>query len=203
MRIGIFGGSFDPVHYGHLLLAECCREQTQLDKIWFMPTAVSPFKLQSPPAEGKHRLEMLKLGIAGYAPFEICTLEIDRGGVSYTVETLDYLKQQHPTHEFFLMMGADTLHDFAAWKNPARICELATPLVMQRGGTAPADLSVLRAFVTAKQLMLIEQSIAHMPQVEISSSEIRQRTALGKSLRFRMPRAVEEYVLQHRLYVSG
>ena len=87
-RLGIFGGSFDPVHYGHLLLAECCRETCQLDRVWFMPAAVSPHKVGTQPASDAARIEMLQLAIGGHEPFAVSTIELDRGGLSYTVDTL-------------------------------------------------------------------------------------------------------------------
>src|ERR671912_439798 len=96
MRLGIFGGSFDPVHYGHLLLAETCREQARLDEVWFVPNALSPLKRDHPPAAAKHRVEMLQLATGGHEAFRVSTLETDRGGVSYTVETLAEIAQQQP-----------------------------------------------------------------------------------------------------------
>src|SRR5690606_24290783 len=116
MRLGIYGGSFDPVHYGHLLLAESCRESCRLDRVAFIPAAVSPHKRDVPPSESKHRVEMLRLAIAGNDAFEISTIELDRGGVSYTVETVAAMAELHPGAELFLLMGADSLVDFPTWR---------------------------------------------------------------------------------------
>src|SRR5688500_16461341 len=105
MRLGVFGGSFDPVHYGHLLLAETCREQAKLDQIWFIPAAVPPHKQDREMTPAKLRVEMLQLAVGGTDYFRVNTLEIDRGGVSYTVDTLAEIKQQLDNVELFLLMG--------------------------------------------------------------------------------------------------
>ncbi len=115
MRLGILGGTFDPVHYGHLLLAEQTREQCGLDRIWFLPAAVPPHKRSAPLTPGARRIEMLRLAIAGHEAFEVSTLEIDRGGVSYTLDTLSAVRQQQPEAELFFLMGADSLRDLPTW----------------------------------------------------------------------------------------
>src|SRR5262245_35510857 len=101
MRLGLFGGSFDPVHYGHLLLAECCRETLRLDEIWLMPAAVPPHKQERQLAPAKHRLQMLELALAGHDQLRASSLEIDRGGVSYTVLTLQAVREQHPQADVY------------------------------------------------------------------------------------------------------
>src|SRR5262245_30989393 len=118
MRIGIYGGSFDPIHLGHLLVAENCREQRRLDEVWFIPANVSPHKLHAAPADAEHRIEMLKLAVGGHEPFRVSTLEIDRGDVSYTVDTLEQIHQQEPANELFLILGSDSLNDLPTWKMP-------------------------------------------------------------------------------------
>ena len=135
MRLGIFGGSFDPVHYGHLLLAESCRESCQLDQVWFVPTFVSPHKLASRPVASRVRKEMLDLAIGGHPAFGVCTLELDRGSTSYTVDTLAEIRQQQPDAELYLLMGADALADFPTWRDPTRICELALMTIACRPPT--------------------------------------------------------------------
>jgi nicotinate-nucleotide adenylyltransferase len=200
MRIGIFGGSFDPVHLGHLLLAESCQEQAKLDKILFIPNSVSPFKQTLQHAPNQNRLEMLQLAISGHAAFEIDTSELDRGGISYTVETLEHLKQKHPQDELFLLMGADSLAEFAHWKNPQRICELAEIVVVHRAGSADPDWNVLAPFMSADQFAATKELHVEMPPIGLSSREIRARVASEKTIRYRVPRAVEVYIEQHKLY---
>lgn len=134
MRLGIYGGTFDPIHYGHLLLAECCREQCQLDQVWFMPAEVPPHKQAQPLTAGRQRVEMLQLAIGGHEAFAVSRLELERGGVSFTVDTLAQLHQEDPTRELFLLLGADSLLDLPNWREPERICSLATLVVVGRPG---------------------------------------------------------------------
>jgi nicotinate-nucleotide adenylyltransferase len=208
MRLGIFGGSFNPVHYGHLLLAESAREQLALEEVWLIPAAVSPFKVGQEQAPAKVRLEMLELALAGSEHLRASSLEIDRGGISYTVETLAEIARQHPATArpadritaLFLLMGADALHDLPTWREPARICELATPAVVRRGGAPDPDFSGLAAIVSPDRLAEIRAAQVQMPLVELSSTDLRARAAAGQSLRYRTPRAVEKYIETHCLY---
>jgi nicotinate-nucleotide adenylyltransferase len=203
MRLGIYGGSFDPVHYGHLLLAESCREQLALDEVWLIPAAVPPHKQALGRASGKARLEMLELALAGSEQLRPCSLEVDRGGVSYTVETLALVRQQQPHAELFLLLGADSLQDLPSWREPQRICELALPAVVRRGGAAEPDFSVLQALVTPERLEQIRATQVPMPLIDLSSTDLRLRAAQGHSLRYRTPRAVEKYIETHGLYRAG
>jgi nicotinate-nucleotide adenylyltransferase len=202
MRLGLFGGTFDPVHYGHLLLAECCREQARLDEVWFLPAAVPPHKQNLELTPARERIEMLELAIGGHEPFSVCKLEVERGGVSYTVDTLQQLHEAEPARELFFLLGADMLHDLPNWREPARVCELALPLVVRRPGSPTPDFACLFPFMSAERLELCRSSQVTMPQVDLSSSEIRHRVAEGRSIRFQTPRAVEKYVESHRLYGS-
>jgi nicotinate-nucleotide adenylyltransferase len=200
MRLGIFGGTFDPVHYGHLLLAESAREQLQLDEVWLIPAAMSPFKTGRQQAPAKARLEMLELALAGSEHLRASSLEIDRGGVSYTVDTLTEIARQKPGAKLYLLMGADALRDLPSWREPARICELATPAVVRRGGTPEPDFAALSAIVSQQRLAEIRAAQVPMPLIELSSTDLRTRAAAGQSLRYRTPRAVEKYIETHRLY---
>ena len=200
MRLGIYGGSFDPVHYGHLLLAESAREQLALDEVWLIPAAVSPFKVGREQAPAKARLEMLELALSGHEHMRASSLEIDRSGVSYTVETLAEIAAGKPEAELFLLLGADALRDFPSWRQPERICELATPAVVRRGGAPEPDFSGLAAIVSPSRMESIRAAQIQMPLIELSSTELRTRAATGQSLRYRTPRAVEKYIETHRLY---
>ncbi|MCA9189907.1 MAG: nicotinate (nicotinamide) nucleotide adenylyltransferase, partial [Planctomycetales bacterium] len=184
---------------GHLLLAETCREACQLDRVLFVPAAVSPHKQDQEPASGPQRLQMLKLAIAGHDAFDVSSLEVDRGGVSYTVQTLELLHTETPA-DWFLLMGADSLVEFPRWRNPQRICELATPIVVQRFGSPDPDFSPLRDLLPASRWEGAHMMVVAMPRIEISSSDLRARVARGASIRFQTPRAVEEFIRQHRLY---
>jgi nicotinate-nucleotide adenylyltransferase len=202
MRLGIFGGSFDPVHYGHLLLGESAREQLQLGEVWLIPAAVSPFKTGRQQAPAKARLEMLELALAGSEHLRASSLEIDRGGVSYTVDTLEEIARQQPGAKLFLLMGADALRDLPSWREPARICELATPAVVRRGGAPEPDFAGLAGLVSDRRLSEIRPAQVHMPLIELSSTDLRARAVAGQSLRYRTPRAVEKYIETHRLYTG-
>lgn len=200
MRLGIFGGSFDPVHYGHLLLAESCREQCRLDRVWLLPAASAPHKQDRGTASARHRTEMLRLALGGHPTIEVNTMEIDRGGVSYTVDTLAAAHDQEPQAELFLLMGADTLEDLPNWRAPGRICELAIPVVVRRAGSAEPHYESLAGVAPPSRLELFRQFQVTMPIVELASTEIRARVANGLSIRYRTPRAVEKYIQTHGLY---
>ena len=200
MRIGVFGGSFDPIHYGHLLLAESCREQCQLDQVWFFPAAQPPHKQTIELAPADRRIDMLELATGGHPAFFVRRDEIDRGGVSYTVETLAKLDADHPGNDWFLLLGADSLADLPNWREPERIATLAKLVVVCRAGPlAPARHGDHGVEDAARfQPLTVE-----MPLVGFSASEIRQRVASGRSIRFMTTRAVELYIQTHRLYQSA
>ena len=200
MRIGIFGGSFDPIHLGHLILAQQCLEYTNLDEVWFIPAARSPHKKDGAHASDRQRVEMIEFAIAGHRSFLLSKAELDRSGVSYTVDTLTQINQEQPDDELFLLMGGDSLETFDTWRNPEKICQLATPLVVGRPGSPPVDLSKLQPYVDEQQMAEIERYAFESRMIEISSSEIRARTAAGQSLRYLTPRAVEKYIEAKQLY---
>ncbi len=188
MRLGLFGGSFDPVHYGHLLLAECCREQCRLDEVWFLPAATPPHKQARELTPAAQRIEMLELAIGGQASFKVCRTEIERGGVSYTVDTLSELARESAGRELFFLLGADSLDDLPHWREPARICQLATLVVVGRPGAPPPNYEVLAPLVSSERLEEIRRHHVEMPPMGLSSREIRARVAAGSSIRFRTPR---------------
>ena len=200
MRLGILGGSFDPVHFGHLLLAETCREQCRLDQIWFVPAATAPHKQRQSSSPAKHRLTMLELALAGNPAMVVSALEIDRGGVSYTVDTLQELHRREPAAELFLLMGADSLSDLPTWYQAEKICQLAVPVVARRPGAAAPDLSVLNDLVSPGRIEQIRDSQVESPLIDLGSTEIRERVAAGRSIRYRVPRAVEKYIETNGLY---
>ena len=202
MRVGVFGGTFDPVHYGHLVLAEYCREQCRLDQVWFLPAAVPPHKQRQSLAPAPDRLEMLNLAIGGHETLTVCTLELDCGGINYTVDSLETLRQEYPNETFFFLMGADSLHEMPTWKNPQRICQLATLAIVQRAGTPEIDFNVLAPFLPEPRLHEIEQYRVEMPLIDLHSTQIRRRIHLGLSIRYQVPRAVEKYVQAQGLYLE-
>jgi nicotinate-nucleotide adenylyltransferase len=200
MRLGLLGGSFDPVHYGHLILAECCREQCRLNAVWFVPAAVPPHKQNHTLSAAAHRIEMLKLAVGGQESFSVYSGEIDRGGVSYTVDTLQQLHHEQPDRELFFLMGADSLADLPNWRDPQRICSLALPVVVRRAGAPEPDDSQLSTLVPPDRLALAKKHRVEMPTIDLSASDLRRRIAAGLSIRYRTPRAVEKYIEAQHLY---
>jgi nicotinate-nucleotide adenylyltransferase len=199
-RIGIFGGSFDPIHNGHLLLAELCRESLSLDKVLFLLASVSPFKIDKQPASNKDRTEMLRLAIGGNCKFEIDLREIERGGVSFTVDSVMSIAEENPGAELFLLMGADALADISKWREPTKLFRLVTPCVIARGGVGEPNWAALEPYIEPNRLEEIIRNKVVGPQIEISSFDIRQRIKQGKSIRYQVPYAVEAYLKENPLY---
>ena len=205
MRLGIYGGTFDPVHYGHLLLAESCREQLQLDEVWFVPAAVPPHKQGHELSPGSARIDMLKLAIGGHEAFQVWPYEVEQGGVSYTVDTLAHLVEEDAARELYFLMGADSLRDLPTWREPGRICQLTVPVVVSRTipgdkAASAVDFESLAKLVDAERLETIRSSQVRMPRIDLSSSDIRRRVAEGRSIRYQTPRAVEQYIRVQGLY---
>jgi len=204
MRIGVFGGSFDPVHVGHLIAAECCREQAGLDRVLFVPAAIPPHKRSRGLAAPAHRLEMLALATGGHPAFAVASDELDRGGVSYTVDTLAALRDRHPGDELCLLLGPDAVADFATWRDPARIAGMARLVAMERAALDDVAAAVGRAGLAAvigapACTRLVEERV-RLPTIGIRASDLRAAVAAGRSIRYRTPRAVEAYIAAHRLY---
>ncbi|MBC7821892.1 MAG: nicotinate-nucleotide adenylyltransferase [Planctomycetaceae bacterium] len=198
MRLGIYGGSFDPVHLGHLLLAETCRDTCELDRVLFLPCGQSPHKPHGAVATGQQRAEMLEFAVAGDPRFGVCRIELERHGPSYTVETLRQLRVEQADSELFFLMGADSLADLPLWREPQAILELATIVAVNRGHRPPPDWPSLESRLGPS--VCDRMRIVTMPAIDLSATEIRERTHSGRSLRFRVPRAVEEYIRQNGLY---
>lgn len=200
MRVGIFGGTFDPVHMGHLLLAEQGREQGRLDEVWFVPAAHPPHKDQPDLTRFEQRVEMLALAVVGNRAFRIEELEKERPGPSYTADTLAELRRRHPSDEFLLLVGSDTLLDLPNWYQPLRVLEQAGLLVVARPGSAVLTAAELRARLHAPEEVPVRLEVVEMPLIDIASRDLRCRAAAGRSLRYFLPRAVECYIHDKRLY---
>jgi nicotinate-nucleotide adenylyltransferase len=191
VRIGVFGGTFDPPHVGHLLLATDARELLRLDILTFVPAATQPFKVNSPPvASPQDRLEMVRLAVADDADYRVDDTEIGRKGLSFTVDTLEHLSKKNPGAKLFLLLGEDTLAGVDQWRNPDRIRELATLAVMRRSGREAAPVAPFAAGV-------MEVSAR---RVDVSSTEIRERLRAGKSIKGFVPESVERFIEARGLY---
>lgn len=191
MRIGLLGGSFDPPHTGHLLAAGDAFEALALDRLLFIPNAVQPLKVGQVAATPEQRLEMVRRLVAGDSRFEVDSVEIERGGLSYTVDTLSTLVARWPQAALFWLVGADVSRTFGKWREPGRIAELATLVVMQRPGTDLEDFG---------NAMPESTRVLQTRRIDISSTEVRQRVAEGKSIRGFVPEAVAEFIAVHGLY---
>jgi nicotinate-nucleotide adenylyltransferase len=202
MRIGVFGGSFDPVHLGHLRLAECCQRQAGLDEVHFVPAARQPHKPHGPVAAAADRVAMLRLAVADRPGFVVSTAELDRGGPSYTVDTLRQLTAGRPGDDFFFMMGADSLADFPNWREPEEISRLATLLVVRRAGAGEPDFQPLRPFMSAERLEQMRASQVEMPATPISSSQVRRLISEGGAWEPFVPPAVAAYIQERDLYTT-
>lgn len=200
MRIGIFGGSFDPVHWGHLILAEQCREQARLEQVWFLPAAHHPFKAQANVATFEQRVAMLRLAIEGVTGFEICEIERELPAPTYTVQVLDALASRHRNHEWFFLVGGDALAELPTWHEPARIAASATIVAMGRPGHPITDAAAYRQSLRLKPADRLSLQVVDVPLIDLSSRDIRRRLGDGRSIRFMLPWAVERYIHDVRLY---
>ena len=204
MRIGIFGGSFDPVHTGHLIVAECCREQASLDRVLFVPAAIAPHKQDRSLAAGSHRLAMLALATGGQASFGISSDEVDRGGVSYSVETLQRLSLQYSGDELLLILGPDALADLPTWREPEKILSLSKLIAVERAGidtiATVLATAALASLLGPDGVAAVVASRVICSAIGIRASDLRSAVAAGRSIRYRTPRAVEQYIASHQLY---
>lgn len=188
-RLGILGGTFDPIHSGHVLLAQAVRERLSLDRVLFVPAADPPHK-EDHVASAAHRLEMVRLAIDGLDGFEVSRAELDRAGPSYTVDTVRQLGARFPDSELFLIIGADNIADLSSWHDPEGILELATVVSGTRADTAGPGTGPF-----ADRIQRLPT-----PTYDISSTDIRHRLLQGLPIRCLVPEAVERYVAQHGLY---
>ena len=198
MRLGLIGGTFDPIHLGHLIVAEEARACVPLDEVWCIPTGWPWMKEGCYLSPGFHRNAMVELAIASNPFFRASTLELSRPGNTYTVDTLKQIAAQvGPGTELFFILGVDSLAQFPRWRRPECILALCSLVVVPRPGHAAYDPAVLDGLGTAatERVMWMEG-----PHSEISSSDIRQRVREGRSIKYRVPEAVEEYIYRHGLY---
>ena len=188
-RIGLFGGSFDPVHYGHLLVAQAACEELALSRLFFIPAAQSPFKPDSNPAPANQRLRLLRLALAGQVSYEIDEQEIKRGGVSYTIDTVRDYSRRFPQAQLFHLIGADHLPQLPKWGLADELARLVEFVIIPRPGEAPAPL--LPPFRL--------RTLTGFP-LGVSSSQIRSRVKAGMPIRLLVPPAVAEAIGNERLY---
>ena len=199
-KIGVLGGTFDPIHLGHLIVAEDIRQKLGLGEVLFVPAGRPWLKLkeEQPISVAEHRLAMVRLAIASNPYFKVSTLEIDRPGLSYSIDTVLELKAKLGAGaEIYFIVGPDALAELHRWKNPGRLVEICQVVGIGRPGHAQTDLHILESSIpgVSQRIMLVD-----VPQIDISSTEIRKRVAQGLSIRYLVPEAVEKYIVEHRLY---
>jgi len=200
-KIGLFGGSFDPIHVGHLIIAEQFREGLALDEVRIVPAKVSPFKTESPPSSDKDRLEMIRLAIGANPHFSVDDSEIRRGGVSYTVDTVRAMQESEPQSDFYLLIGADSLVDLKKWREPSDLLSRVQLVVARRGGMPDPDWTSLMGIATPAQIEAIQRIRLDVPSMEIASRDIQRRVREGRSVRYLVPAAVEAYAKEHKLWL--
>lgn len=197
MRLGVLGGTFDPIHLGHLILAEEAREELSLDRILLVPAGQPWRKADRALSPVSDRVEMVRRAVAGNPALELSLVEAERPGPSYTVDTLEELRATYPEGELFFLMGEDALLDLPNWRSPQGIIALATLAVARRAGAGGARLAEVEARVPGVSRRLVWLS---MPRIEISASDIRERVRRGRSIRYLVPEAVAAYIRERGLY---
>lgn len=198
-QLGILGGTFNPIHHGHLIAARYARETLGLDRLLMMPNVQSPLRMDEKLAAAADRLEMVRLAVADEPGLEACDLEVRREGTSFLVETLVELLSLHPDASFTFLMGGDSLETFDRWREVEKIVALANVVVLPRpGGDVAGALRALekRAPVLRDKVQLLPEG----PHIDISATEIRARLRAGKSVRYLVPDRVEDYIRSHNVF---
>jgi len=200
-RIGLFGGSFNPVHTGHLILAERAREVHALDKVLFVPARMPPHKPHAPLAPAEDRLKMLELAVAGNERFEVCTLELQREEPSYTLVTVRLLKETFgAANQIVLILGADSVRDMPGWWHAAELARQVEIVALGRPGVCLEFSPDLEELLGKERLAAIRRMLADSPQLDISSTDVRERVQDGRSIRYVVPAGVRDYILEKGLY---
>jgi len=198
MRVGVFGGTFDPIHLGHLAAARSIRTTLKLDKVIFVPAGQPWMKAGTPVSPVDDRVEMVRLAVARRKAFELSTIEADRAGPSYAVDTMATLRRQLGSgSDLFFLLGSDALMDIAKWREPQRLMQLCQLVAFARPGFRLPVMSDLEGAVpgVSQRVVFVE-----VPQRDIRATDIRQRVAEGRSIQRLVPRAVERYILEHGIY---
>lgn len=199
MRLGVLGGTFDPVHVGHLILGEAAREELALDRVLFVPAGQPWRKAARQITASEHRVAMVRLAVEDNPAFEVCTVEVHASGPSYTVDTLERIRAENGDAELFFIVGLDAFQDMPNWKEPDKIVELAVIAVTGRpgyGGAVEGSPALPRPH-TGEGVRWFP-----MPEIRFSSSTVREMVELGKSIRYLVTPPVETYIRDNRLYLG-
>lgn len=215
-KLGILGGTFNPIHYGHLAAAEEVRDRLKLDRVLFIPSFHPPHKQEDDVPSAAHRMEMVRIATAENATFEPSDIEIKRGGKSYTIDTIEALKRTYPDAELYFITGVDSFLDIQTWSRWERLLSLCTFVVLSRPGYRFADLLKID-FLSPAATQVIELDrgqrvhveihagtftafLEMIPLYDISSTDIRRRVKEGRSIKYLLPEAVETYIITNKLY---
>lgn len=199
-KVGIMGGTFNPIHFGHLFLAENAYEQVGLDEILFMPTKNPPHKQKTDIISDEHRINMVSLAIEDNSHFSLSTIELEREGTTYTADTLAQLKHENPDNDYYFIVGADSFFDMPEWKTPKTIFDLSTILVAGRDHVKVEKLEKqLEYFKSNYNARIV---ILDMPTIQFSSVKIRERILYNKSIRYYVPDKVTTYIRDNHLYIA-
>jgi len=215
-RLGILGGTFNPIHFGHLAAAEEVRDRLKLEKVIFISSFLPPHKIDEDISSAVQRQEMVRLAIKGNTHFTESDVEIRRGGRSFTVDTIEALQQSHPGAELYFLTGLDSFLEIRTWKDWARLLTLCSFVVLSRDGYRFRDITRLGFLDVAvrelsaldarekDQVVITDGSIRvyleHVPYYDISSTDIRTRVREGRSIKYHLPEAVEHYIIENKLY---
>jgi nicotinate-nucleotide adenylyltransferase len=198
LRVGVYGGTFDPIHYGHLRIAEVVRESHQLEKVLFIPNQVSPFKVGETTTPGPIRAAMLERAIEGNPAFALWRGELEKPGPSYTVDTLRQLATELPSASFYFLLGLDAARDIPKWKEPEVLLTLARFVAVTRPGTTEAECRIAIPDGWEENIDFVS-----LPALDISSTELRSLARAGRSLRYLTPPAVIDEIDVRKLYRTG
>jgi nicotinate-nucleotide adenylyltransferase len=203
-RIGIFGGTFNPIHMGHMIMAEKVCQQHHLSNILFMPAYIPPHKYVNDLAEAHHRYQMIKAVISGKSKFEVSDLEIKRKGKSYTIDTVQEILDHYGKDcEVFLIMGADSLNELELWKNIKRLSQLCHFVIVNRPGFKTEASTRLVEIIGSNNILDMERLRVEINPVGISSTDIRKRLNDGVQIKDLVPECVEGYIKEHSLYIPS
>jgi len=192
-KVGIMGGTFDPIHIGHLIAALRAMECASLDEVWFIPTASPPLKPNNPLATEQQRLEMVKLAIQREPRFRVLDIELHRGGTSYSIDTVNYLREHYAEHDFYYIVGSDRIHDLPQWHRAEELLQMIGFIGLNRP-SEPLELDRLPGRWQSKL------TLASMPLIDFSSTDIRKRANEGLPLRYYVTDEVEQFIRRYQLY---
>jgi len=203
-RIGLYGGSFNPIHHGHLIIARSIRERLDLDRVVFLPSRRPPHKGEGDLLEAEHRAEMVRLAIAGETGFEVSDYDLARDGPCYTIDTVQHFHARFGANgELFWMIGEDSLSELPTWRRAGELVNACRIVTAARSSVSRVDWASLQRAFDAQQVQKLRDGVLSTPIIDISSTEVRTRIQHGRSIRFLVPDSVADYIRERRLYLTG